>query len=107
MSTTQKRRAHNKETEHVEEPSATRETTSQQQTKPNQNQITFGKVLKNAVIVLAWGLTFFFLGSYLLTESWTWGYRGKWTNLHTYIPVSIYIKKRKTRTHYTNISILT
>ncbi|CAO3639057.1 unnamed protein product [Cunninghamella blakesleeana] len=32
------------------------------------------------------GFVVFLLGSYLLTESWTWGYRGKWTNVNTYIP---------------------
>ncbi|KAI8376193.1 cytochrome b5-like heme/steroid binding domain-containing protein [Radiomyces spectabilis] len=43
------------------------------------------------VTVLLWGIILFFLGSYLITETWTWGYRGKWTNLNTYIPASICI----------------
>ncbi|ORY94772.1 cytochrome b5-like heme/steroid binding domain-containing protein [Syncephalastrum racemosum] len=35
---------------------------------------------------LVWSIVLFFGASYLITESWTWGYRGKWTNIHTYIP---------------------
>jgi hypothetical protein len=46
-------------------------------------------LLSQGLIVFSWMLLFFFLGSYLITESWTWGYRGKWTNIHTYIPASI------------------
>jgi hypothetical protein len=48
-------------------------------------------LLSQGLIGLSWMLLFFFLGSYLITESWTWGYRGKWTNIHTYIPVRIYL----------------
>jgi hypothetical protein len=51
-------------------------------------------LLSQGLIGLAWTLLFFFLGSYLITESWTWGYRGKWTNINTYIPVSIYILRK-------------
>ncbi|SAL99239.1 hypothetical protein [Absidia glauca] len=54
--------------------------------KAKDNGLTFGKVVKTGIIALGWVVAFFFLGSYLLTESWTWGYRGKWTNLHTYLP---------------------
>ncbi|GAA5804485.1 cytochrome b5-like heme/steroid binding domain-containing protein [Helicostylum pulchrum] len=43
-------------------------------------------LLSSGLIALTWTLLFFFLGSYLITESWTWGYRGKWTNINTYIP---------------------
>ncbi|KAI8356684.1 cytochrome b5-like heme/steroid binding domain-containing protein [Blakeslea trispora] len=43
-------------------------------------------LLSQGLIGLSWLILFFFLGSYLVTESWTWGYRGKWTNIHTYIP---------------------
>lgn len=45
-------------------------------------------LLSQGLIGLSWTLLFFFLGSYLITETWTWGYRGKWTNINTYIPVS-------------------
>ncbi|KAG0759387.1 hypothetical protein G6F29_004453 [Rhizopus arrhizus] len=37
----------------------------------------------------AWAPVSFMLilyGSYLITETWTWGYRGKWTNINTYMP---------------------
>lgn len=44
-------------------------------------------LLSQGLIGLSWALLFFFLGSYLITESWTWGYRGKWSNINTYIPV--------------------
>lgn len=44
-------------------------------------------LLSQSLIGLSWALLFFFCGSYLITETWTWGYRGKWTNLNTYIPV--------------------
>ncbi|KAL0138673.1 dihydrofolate reductase [Mucor lusitanicus] len=43
-------------------------------------------LLSQGLIGLTWIILFFFLGSYLITESWTWGYRGKWTNINTYIP---------------------
>lgn len=56
-------------------------------TKPKETSL-----LSQGLIGLSWLLLFFFLGSYLITETWTWGYRGKWTNLNTYIPVSeVYI----------------
>jgi hypothetical protein len=58
--------------------------------KAKDNGLTVGKVVKTGIIALGWVVAFFFLGSYLLTESWTWGYRGKWTNLHTYLPVSLH-----------------
>jgi hypothetical protein len=44
-------------------------------------------LLSQGLIGLSWSILLFFLASYLITESWTWGYRGKWTNLNTYIPV--------------------
>ncbi|KAI8983574.1 cytochrome b5-like heme/steroid binding domain-containing protein [Pilobolus umbonatus] len=43
-------------------------------------------LLGQGLIGLTWCILFFFLGSYLITETWTWGYRGKWTNMNTYIP---------------------
>ncbi|KAG2235723.1 hypothetical protein INT48_009138 [Thamnidium elegans] len=43
-------------------------------------------LLSSGLLALTWTLLFFFLGSYLITESWTWGYRGKWTNINNYIP---------------------
>ncbi|CAO3680754.1 unnamed protein product [Rhizopus stolonifer] len=43
-------------------------------------------LLNQGLIVFSWSILFFFLGSYLITESWTWGYRGKWTNIKTYLP---------------------
>jgi hypothetical protein len=51
-------------------------------------KIKKSSLLSKGLIGLTWALLFFFLGSYLITESWTWGYRGKWTNVNTYIPVS-------------------
>lgn len=48
-------------------------------------------LLSQGLIALSWSILFFFLGSYLITETWTWGYRGKWTNIHSYLPVK---KKR-------------
>lgn len=38
--------------------------------------------------VLAWGAVLALVSSYLVTETWTWGYKGKYTNLKRYIPVS-------------------
>ncbi|KAI9491221.1 cytochrome b5-like heme/steroid binding domain-containing protein [Zychaea mexicana] len=43
-------------------------------------------VLSNILMGLVWIVILFFGASYLITESWTWGYRGKWTNINTYIP---------------------
>lgn len=43
-------------------------------------------LLNQGLIGFSWLLLFFFLGSYLITETWTWGYRGKWTNINTYMP---------------------
>ncbi|RUS18006.1 hypothetical protein BC937DRAFT_89248 [Endogone sp. FLAS-F59071] len=36
--------------------------------------------------VLAWGAVLALVSSYLVTETWTWGYKGKYTNLKTYVP---------------------
>lgn len=44
-------------------------------------------LLSQGLMALTWTLLFFFCGSFLITETWTWGYRGKWTNINTYIPV--------------------
>ena len=57
--------------------------------KQKQQQQQKTSLLSQGLIGLTWIVLFFFLGSYLITESWTWGYRGKWTNINTYIPVSI------------------
>ncbi|CAO3645582.1 unnamed protein product [Cunninghamella echinulata] len=80
MSTVQRRKPQQKETEKDED------------IKKNEtidNKIpSLGNIVQTILIILGWGLLFFFLGSYLLTETWTWGYRGKWTNIHTYIPHS-------------------
>ncbi|KAI8881053.1 cytochrome b5 [Backusella circina FSU 941] len=43
-------------------------------------------LLSQGLIGLSWSILLFFLASYLITESWTWGYRGKWTNINTYMP---------------------
>ncbi|KAG0163059.1 hypothetical protein DFQ28_010443 [Apophysomyces sp. BC1034] len=47
---------------------------------------TGSNVLAIIATGLMWLVIFFFMGSYLITESWSWGYRGKWTNVNTYIP---------------------
>lgn len=57
-----------------------------------QGKRSSSSLLSQGLIGLSWALLFFFCGSYLITETWTWGYRGKWTNLNTYIPV----RKHKT-----------
>lgn len=57
--------------------------------KQKQQQQQKTSLLSQGLIGLTWIILFFFLGSYLITETWTWGYRGKWTNINTYIPVSI------------------
>lgn len=47
-----------------------------------------GGLLMLAFNILTWGIVLFFVSSYLITDTWTWGYRGKWVNVHTWIPVS-------------------
>lgn len=66
---------------------------TEQAKKKTQPQQPKTSLLSQGLIGLTWIILFFFLGSYLITESWTWGYRGKWTNINTYIPVraSIYM----------------
>lgn len=44
-------------------------------------------VISSLFAAVFWAIVLFFGASYLITESWTWGYRGKWTNIHTYWPV--------------------
>lgn len=39
--------------------------------------------------VLSWAIVLFFVSSYLITDTWTWGYRGKWVNVNTWIPVRV------------------
>ena len=34
------------------------------------------------------GIIFFFLSSYLVTDTWLWGYNGKYANWRRWIPVS-------------------
>ncbi|CDH57612.1 cytochrome b5 [Lichtheimia corymbifera JMRC:FSU:9682] len=43
-------------------------------------------VISSLFAAVFWAIVLFFGASYLITESWTWGYRGKWTNIHTYWP---------------------
>jgi len=38
--------------------------------------------------ILAIAVLFSFLASYLITNTWTWGYQGKWTNWRRWIPRS-------------------
>lgn len=38
---------------------------------------------------LALSVVFFFLASYLITDTWLWGYKGKYTNMHYWFPVWI------------------
>ena len=40
-----------------------------------------------ARVVLA-VVAFFFLSSYVITDTWLWGYEGKWSNINHWIPVS-------------------
>jgi hypothetical protein len=47
-----------------------------------------GGLFMLAFNILTWGIVLFFVSSYLITDTWTWGYRGKWVNVHTWIPVS-------------------
>lgn len=44
-------------------------------------------IVSTVLSLLFWAIILFFGASYLITESWTWGYRGKWTNINNYIPV--------------------
>lgn len=39
------------------------------------------------------GIVFFFLSSYLVTDTWLWGYSGKYSNWRRWIPVSFYRNK--------------
>ncbi len=57
-----------------------------QETKPVQAKKS--NLLNQGLMAFTWALLFFFCGSFLITETWTWGYRGKWTNINTYIPVN-------------------
>jgi hypothetical protein len=38
---------------------------------------------------LALSVVFFFLASYLITDTWLWGYKGKYTNMRYWFPVWI------------------
>ncbi|KAI8093388.1 cytochrome b5-like heme/steroid binding domain-containing protein [Halteromyces radiatus] len=79
MATVQRRKPQKDDhTEHQQNNTTTKNETTQ--------PLTIGKIMKTGLTIIIWSLTFFFLASYLLTESWTWGYRGKWTNPRTYFP---------------------
>ncbi|KAI8575024.1 hypothetical protein K450DRAFT_263724 [Umbelopsis ramanniana AG] len=45
-----------------------------------------GGLFMLAFNILTWGIVLFFVSSFLITDSWTWGYRGKWVNVNTWIP---------------------
>ncbi|KAI9029556.1 cytochrome b5-like heme/steroid binding domain-containing protein [Phycomyces nitens] len=48
--------------------------------------MTTKDLARMALTGLGWSIVLFFVASYLITESWTWGYRGKWTNVNNYLP---------------------
>ncbi|KAI9286163.1 cytochrome b5-like heme/steroid binding domain-containing protein [Umbelopsis sp. AD052] len=45
-----------------------------------------GGLFMLAFNIVTWGIVLFFVSSFLITDSWTWGYRGKWVNVNTWIP---------------------
>ncbi|RUS25659.1 hypothetical protein BC938DRAFT_471824 [Jimgerdemannia flammicorona] len=45
-----------------------------------------GSLVFTVLKVFVWIVVMFFFCSYLVTETWTWGYEGKYTNLKRYIP---------------------
>ncbi|KAI8147261.1 cytochrome b5-like heme/steroid binding domain-containing protein [Fennellomyces sp. T-0311] len=49
-------------------------------------QVKSSSIVGTIATAIVWMVILFFGASYLITESWTWGYRGKWTNINTYIP---------------------
>ncbi|KAI7870269.1 cytochrome b5-like heme/steroid binding domain-containing protein [Spinellus fusiger] len=54
--------------------------------KQGQQSKDTSSLFKALVTSLLWIIFIFFITSQLITESWTWGYEGKWTNINNYIP---------------------
>ena len=85
MSNVQQRR------KRTEEPSDQVPTSTSQSNNESKKlkKTSSSSIFSNILMGLVWTVILFFGASYLITESWTWGYRGKWTNINNYLPVSI------------------
>jgi len=66
--------------------SQARESTSKTSSARTQKKTTMSWT-RSILQGLLLSIVFFFLASYLITDTWLWGYRGKYTNLRHWFPV--------------------
>ncbi|KAG2221093.1 hypothetical protein INT45_008614 [Circinella minor] len=59
---------------------------SKNESKKLKKTLSLSSIVTTILMSLVWITILFFGASYLITETWTWGYRGKWTNINNYLP---------------------